>query len=77
MFCLRNIEECIQDDIITVGLRNGVSGETTCDHEKLLTVGLKGYIVSAKPISLRLFVSVRKMKRRLITGRLVLFSARA
>ena len=22
-----NIEECIQDDIITVGLRNGVSGE--------------------------------------------------
>lgn len=37
-------EECIQDDIITVGLRNGVSGETTCDHEKLLTVGLKGYM---------------------------------
>mgnify|MGYP000252445947 CR=1 FL=1 len=23
-----HIEECIQDDIITVGLRNGVSGET-------------------------------------------------
>lgn len=39
-----HIEECIQDDIITVGLRNGVSGETTCDHEKLLTVGLKGYM---------------------------------
>ena len=39
-----NIEEAIQDDIITVGLRNGVSGETTCDHEKLLTIGLKGYI---------------------------------
>ena len=37
-------EECIQDDIITVGLRNGVSGETTCDHEKILTVGLKGYM---------------------------------
>lgn len=37
-------EECIEDDIITVGLRNGVSGETTCDHEKLLTVGLKGYM---------------------------------
>lgn len=39
-----HIEECIKDDIITVGLRNGVSGETTCDHEKLLTVGLKGYM---------------------------------
>ncbi len=39
-----HIEECIQDDIITVGLRNGVSGETTCDHEKLLTVGLRGYM---------------------------------
>ena len=39
-----HIEECIQDDIITVGLRNGVSGETTCDHEKLLTIGLKGYM---------------------------------
>ncbi|MBR3212167.1 MAG: pyruvate formate-lyase, partial [Firmicutes bacterium] len=36
--------ECMADDIITVGLTNGVSGETTCDHEKLLTVGLKGYI---------------------------------
>lgn len=34
----------IHDDIITVGLTNGVSGETTCDHEKLVTVGLKGYI---------------------------------
>ena len=43
-----HIEECIQDDIITVGLRNGVSGETTCDHEKLLTVGLKGYIDECK-----------------------------
>ena len=36
--------ECMADDIITVGLTNGVSGETTCDHEKLLTVGLKGYM---------------------------------
>ncbi|MBQ1422175.1 MAG: pyruvate formate-lyase, partial [Firmicutes bacterium] len=36
--------ECMEDDIITVGLTNGVSGETTCDHEKLLTVGLKGYM---------------------------------
>lgn len=36
--------ECMKDDIITVGLTNGVSGETTCDHEKLLTLGLKGYM---------------------------------
>lgn len=36
--------ECMNDDIITVGLTNGVSGETTCDHEKVLTVGLKGYM---------------------------------
>ena len=36
--------ECMNDDIITVGLTNGVSGETTCDHEKLLTIGLKGYM---------------------------------
>lgn len=36
--------ECMSDDIITVGLTNGVSGETTCDHEKLLTLGLKGYM---------------------------------
>ena len=39
-----DILERIHDDIITVGLTNGVSGETTCDHEKLLAVGLKGYI---------------------------------
>lgn len=39
-----HIEECIKDDIITVGLRNGVSGETLCDHEKILTVGLRGYM---------------------------------
>lgn len=38
------IRERIADDIITVGLTNGVSGETTCDHEKLLAVGLKGYM---------------------------------
>lgn len=38
------ILERIHDDIITVGLTNGVSGETTCDHEKLLRVGLKGYM---------------------------------
>ncbi|MGN0711154.1 MAG: glycyl radical protein [Anaerovoracaceae bacterium] len=40
----KNIEEARQEDLISVGLRNGVSGETTCDHEKILKVGLKGYI---------------------------------
>lgn len=40
----KHILEACQDDIITVGLTNGVSGETTCDHEKLLAVGLKGYM---------------------------------
>lgn len=39
-----HIVELMADDIITVGLTNGVSGETTCDHEKLLTVGLRGYM---------------------------------
>ena len=38
------IELARQEDLISVGLRNGVSGETTCDHEKLLTIGLKGYM---------------------------------
>lgn len=38
------IKELEKDDIICVGLENGVSGETTCDHEKILTVGLKGYM---------------------------------
>lgn len=39
-----DIEKARQRDIISVGLRNGVSGETTCDHEKILTIGLRGYI---------------------------------
>ena len=38
------IKELEKDDIICVGLENGVSGETTCNHEKILTVGLRGYI---------------------------------
>lgn len=38
------IQELEKDDIICVGLENGVSGETTCDHEKILTIGLKGYM---------------------------------
>ncbi len=33
-----------KDDIICVGLENGVSGETTCNHEKILTLGIRGYI---------------------------------
>jgi pyruvate formate-lyase/glycerol dehydratase family glycyl radical enzyme len=38
------IQELESDDIICVGLENGVSGETTCDHEKILAVGMRGYI---------------------------------
>ena len=38
------IKELEKDDIICVGLENGVSGETTCDHDKILAVGLRGYI---------------------------------
>ncbi len=39
-----HIQELEQADVLCVGLENGVSGETLCDHEKLLTVGIKGYI---------------------------------
>lgn len=39
-----HIKALEKDDIICVGLENGVSGETTCDHEKILTVGMRGYI---------------------------------
>jgi formate C-acetyltransferase len=39
-----HIQELEKDDIICVGLENGVSGETMCDHEKILTVGIRGYI---------------------------------
>lgn len=38
---IRALEE---DDILCIGLENGVSGETVCDHEKILTVGIKGYM---------------------------------
>lgn len=38
------IKELEKDDIICVGLENGVSGETTCDHEKILSAGLRGYM---------------------------------
>lgn len=39
-----HIKELEKDDIICVGLENGVSGETTCDHEKVLSIGMKGYM---------------------------------
>ena len=38
------IQQLESDDILCVGLENGVSGETTCDHEKVLRVGMRGYI---------------------------------
>lgn len=39
-----HIRQLEDNDIICVGLGNGVSGETTCDHEKILTVGIRGYM---------------------------------
>ena len=39
-----HIKELEKDDVICVGLENGVSGETTCDHDKILAVGLRGYM---------------------------------
>ncbi len=39
-----NIKKLEKEDIICVGLENGVSGETTCDHEKILSIGIQGYI---------------------------------
>ncbi len=38
------IENARQKDIITIGCRNGCSGETMPNHKKLLTLGLGGYI---------------------------------
>lgn len=38
------IQELEKYDILCVGLENGVSGETVCDHEKVLRVGMRGYI---------------------------------
>ncbi|MEE8717479.1 MAG: pyruvate formate lyase family protein [Coriobacteriales bacterium] len=38
------IQELEKDDILCVGLENGVSGETTCDHEKILAIGIRGYM---------------------------------
>lgn len=39
-----HIKELEKDDIICVGLENGVSGETTCNHAKILTVGIRGFM---------------------------------
>lgn len=39
-----HIENLRQKDVITIGCRNGCSGETMPNHKKLLTAGLNGYI---------------------------------
>ena len=39
-----HIENLRQKDIITIGCRNGCSGETMPNHKKLLITGLNGYI---------------------------------
>ncbi|MHC1722582.1 MAG: pyruvate formate lyase family protein [Aminipila sp.] len=39
-----DIENARQKDLISVGCRNGVSGETTPNHKKFLEIGLKGYM---------------------------------
>ena len=38
------IENARQKDLISVGCRNGVSGETTPNHKKFLEIGLKGFM---------------------------------
>ena len=61
-----HIEECIQDDIITVGLRNGVSGETTCDHEKIFDRGPPKVIwTSAERTSRRPSAPVRRTREKI------------
>lgn len=39
-----DIENARQKDLISVGCRNGVSGETTPNHQKFMDVGLKGFM---------------------------------
>lgn len=39
-----HIKELEKDDIICVGLENGVCGETTCNHDKIMEMGLRGYM---------------------------------
>lgn len=38
------IENARQKDLISVGCRNGVSGETTPNHQKFLEIGLRGFM---------------------------------
>ena len=38
------IENARQKDLISVGCRNGVSGETTPNHKKFMDIGLKGFM---------------------------------
>ena len=38
------IENARQKDLISVGCRNGVSGETTPNHQKFMDIGLKGFM---------------------------------
>ena len=42
------IENARQKDLISVGCRNGVSGETTPNHKKFLNLGLKGFIAECQ-----------------------------
>lgn len=39
-----NIENARQKDLISIGCRNGVSGETTPNYKRLFSLGLKGHI---------------------------------
>jgi formate C-acetyltransferase len=43
-----HIENARQKDLISVGCRNGVSGETTPNHQKFLTIGVKGVIAECR-----------------------------
>ncbi|QAT43419.1 glycyl radical protein [Aminipila luticellarii] len=42
------IENARQKDLISVGCRNGVSGETTPNHKKFLNLGLRGFIAECR-----------------------------
>jgi len=42
------IENARRKDIISIGCRNGCSGETMPNHNKLLTIGLNGYIMECE-----------------------------
>lgn len=43
-----HIENARRKDLISIGCRNGVSGETMPNHRKFLEVGLKGFIEECK-----------------------------